>query len=377
MTKLRILHCLRAPVGGLFRHVRDLSAAQTASGHDVGVMVDSAANDRLTDQRLADMAHHLSLGLHRCAMSRDIGLRDLTAARSTAALARKLDIDVIHGHGAKGGAYGRLAAARLKATSKQNKAVSAFYTPHGGSLHYAPSSVKGRVFMGLERWLAHSTHGIIFESAYSAAVYRRNVGPVKCPARVIPNGLLPGEFSTHAPVATATDIVFIGELRMLKGVDLLLGAMARTEGGSPVTATIVGDGPDAQLFHETAQRLGLTNRVTFPGAMPAAAAFPLGRILVMPSRAESFPYIVLEAAAAGIPLIATSVGGIPEIVAETDTALVPPEDVPALQHAITSALRDLPAAQSRASRLQLAIANRFTVDRMASDIQMFYFDVRR
>ena len=377
MTKLRILHCLRAPVGGLFRHVRDLSAAQAASGHDVGVMVDQASNDRLTDERLQAMTPHLSLGLHRCAMSRDIGLRDLTAARSTAALARSLDIDVIHGHGAKGGAYGRLAAARLKATSKQSKTVSAFYTPHGGSLHYAPTSVKGRVFMGLERWLARSTDGIIFESAYSATVYARNVGPVTCPTRVIPNGLLPAEFSNHAPVAAATDIVFIGELRLLKGVDLLLEAMARIEHVPPVTATIVGDGPDAQLFHEAAQRLGLSGRVTFPGAKPAAAAFPLGRILVMPSRAESFPYIVLEAAAASIPLIATAVGGIPEIVAGTDTALVPPEDVPALERAITGALLDLPAARARASRLQSAIANRFTVDRMASDIQTFYFDVRR
>ena len=377
MTKLRILHCLRAPVGGLFRHVRDLSAAQAASGHDVGVMVDSAANDRLTDQRLADMSRNLSLGLHRTAMSRDIGLRDLGAARSTAALARTLDIDVIHGHGAKGGAYGRLAAARLNATRKHNKAVSAFYTPHGGSLHYAPTSLKGRVFMGLERWLASSTDGIIFESAYSAGVYGRNVGPVTCPTRVIPNGLLPVEFSTHTPVTAATDIVFIGELRILKGVDLLLEAMARLDGGSPVTATIVGDGPDAGQFRDQAQRLGLTNRVTFTGAMPAAAAFPLGRILVMPSRAESFPYIVLEAAAAGIPLIATAVGGIPEIVAGTDTALVPPEDVAALSHAIASALRDLPAAIGRASRLQMTIADRFTVDRMASDIQTFYFDVRR
>ncbi len=374
MTTLRILHCLRAPVGGLFRHVRDLSATQAAAGHDVGVMADSAANDSLTDRRLDELKSHLSLGLHRCAMSRDIGWCDLTAARATAELAHTRHIDIVHGHGAKGGAYGRLAAARLKTRGAK---IAAIYTPHGGSLHYAPTSLKGRVFMALERYLARSTDGIIFESAYSAGVYRNHVGPVGCATRVIPNGLLPHEFTTQAPAASASDIVFIGELRLLKGVDLLLEAMALVDRPSPVTATIVGDGPDAGQFRETAQRLGLGSRVAFLGAMPAALAFPLGRMLVMPSRAESFPYIVLEAAAAGIPLIATAVGGIPEIVAGTDTPLVPAENVNALAGAISAVLERPAEAQARAARLRSAVEARFTVERMSSDIQAFYSDVRR
>ena len=62
-TSLRIIHCLRAPVGGLFRHVRDLAIAQAARGHQVGVIADSNAHDRLTEQRLADLIPHLALGL--------------------------------------------------------------------------------------------------------------------------------------------------------------------------------------------------------------------------------------------------------------------------------------------------------------------------
>jgi glycosyltransferase involved in cell wall biosynthesis len=374
MSELRILHCLRAPVGGLFRHVRDLSAAQAALGHHVGVLADSAANDSLTDQRLADLEKHLSLGLHRTAMSRDIGWRDVTATTATRALAERLGIGIIHGHGAKGGAYARLAAGRIKS---KGQGLRAFYTPHGGSLHYAPSSLKGRVFMGLERRLAKITDGIIFESAYSAGVYARNVDSAACPSRVIPNGLLPQEFTTHAPAVDATDIVFIGELRRLKGVDLLLQALATSDRTPQATATIVGDGPDAAEFRALAASLGLGARVTFPGAMPAAKAFPLGRILVMPSRAESFPYIVLEAAAAGIPLVATNVGGIPEIVSGTDTALVTPDNVAALRQSIDAALADPAAALARAARLKSAVAARFTVDRMANDIATFYQDAGR
>jgi glycosyltransferase involved in cell wall biosynthesis len=374
MTKLRILHCLRAPVGGLFRHVRDLSAWQAAEGHQVGVIVDKTANDGLTEERLEVLRSHLALGLHRCAMSRDIGWRDFTATYATIAIAKKLKVDVIHGHGAKGGAYGRLAASRLKADGFR---LASFYTPHGGSLHYAPTSLKGRIFMALERRLAQSTDGIIFESAYSADVYRRHVGALTCLSRVIPNGLLPDEFSTHAPAPAATDILFIGELRLLKGVDLLLEAMARIDRPMPITATIVGDGPDAALFRQTAERLGLTSRVSFPGAMPAARAFPLGRVLVMPSRAESFPYIVLEAAAAGIPLIATSVGGIPEIIAGTGTKLVPSEDIAALAEAISTALDHPAEALERAARLKASVTSSFTVGQMSSAITAFYSETAR
>ena len=78
-----------------------------------------------------------------------------------------------------------------------------------------------------------------------------------------------------------------------------------------VTATIVGSGPAAGDLQAEARRLGLDAHVTFTGAMSARKAFGLGRIMVVPSLAESFPYVVLEAAAAGLPLISTSVGGIP------------------------------------------------------------------
>jgi glycosyltransferase involved in cell wall biosynthesis len=369
MSKFRILHCLRAPVGGLFRHVCDVSAAQAAAGHDVAVLADSAATDTLTTQRLAALAQHLSLGLHQVPMSRDIGWRDFTASRATAALARRLQITIIHGHGAKGGAYARLAARRLKA---ERAPARAFYTPHGGSLHYAPTSLKGRIFMALERNLLRDSDGIIFESAYSAEVYARNVAAVSCASQIIPNGLLPHEFSSHAPAADATDIVFVGELRRLKGVDLLLHAIAQPFGVKAATATIVGVGPDAAEFRALADSLGLGARVSFPGAMPAAHAFALGQILVMPSRAESFPYIVLEAAAATVPLVATAVGGIPEIVAGTDTTLVAPDDVGALRAAIAQTLADPVAAQARAERLRTRIEARFTVERMSRDILSFY-----
>src|SRR6185503_16814455 len=112
------------------------------------------------------------------------------------------------------------------------------------------------------------------------------------------------------------------------------------DAGRPVSATIVGAGPDAEQFRAQVERVGLASSIRFTGAMPARAAFALGRLMVAPSRAESLPYIVLEAAAAAVPLITTNVGGIHEIFGPQAAALVPPGDTQALAAAIRAALAD-------------------------------------
>ena len=140
----------------------------------------------------------------------------------------------------------------------------------------------------------------------------------------------------------------------------------------PISAVIVGSGPDEEIFKAQAERLGITRIVDFAGAVPASAAFRLGRILVMPSRAESLPYVALEAAGAGLPLIASHVGGMPEIVEGTDTVLVPPGDAKALGLAMLKALESPIHAADRAGRLHRVIADRFTIGHMTDAVLEFY-----
>ena len=366
---MRILHCLRAPVGGLFRHVRDLAREQARRGHDVAVLCDLQSGDALTEARLAELADQLPLGLHKVAMSREIGLADVSATTATRRLAADLQIDVLHGHGAKGGAYARLAATALK---RAGQAVACFYTPHGGSLHYDPKSLKGMAFMAAERHLMGQTDGLIFESRYAADTFAAKVGTPTCPARVIHNGVLRDELQPVQLVSDPVDFIFVGELRHLKGVDVLLEALASLSKERPVRAVIAGAGPDADLFREQAKVLGLDGAVTFPGAVPARAVFRLGRVLVMPSRAESLPYVALEAAGAGIPLIATRVGGVAEIVVGTGTELVQSGDATGLAAAMRGAM-DRPArAAEMALRLQRNIADRFSVEAMTDGVLGFY-----
>jgi glycosyltransferase involved in cell wall biosynthesis len=360
---------MRAPVGGLFRHVMDLAREQKARGHAVGIIADKSAADALTVGRLRAIEPALKLGLHLVPMGRQPGLSDVTAAISAMRLARELKVDIVHGHGAKGGAYARLAARALKF---QGAKVAALYTPHGGSLHYQPDTLSGAIFIGIERLLRSCTDGLIFESDFARRAYDDLIGLGSVPAQVIANGLLRQDFVAHKPARDAADFLFIGELRLLKGVDVLLAALEQVKRTRPVRAVIVGAGPDAEEFKGLAGALGLRDCVRFAGTMAARDAFALGRCLVVPSRAESFPYIVLEAGAAGMPLIATKVGGIPEITAGTRNKLIPPGDVAALTTALEAFLDSRKGADTRAKALKTAVGKKFTVEAMAGSVLDFY-----
>ncbi len=365
----RILHCLRAPTGGLFRHVHDLARSQAELGLDVGVVCDAEGGGEDTARAISRLADACSLGVKRIPMSRHLGVLDWRAYRQVTGLAASLGADVLHGHGAKGGAYARLAVRALK---HKGAYIRAFYTPHGGSLHYSTSTLMGRLYIEAERRLAPLTDGLIFESRFAAGRYRELIGAPFCDVRIVPNGLFPFEFYEPMLADDAADFVFVGELRQLKGVDTLLEALASDQTVYPARAIIVGTGPDEEELKRLARKLGLAGKVNFAGPQPARTAFARGRCVVVPSRAESFPYIVLEAAAAQMPLIATNVGGIPEIVAGTNVPLIPPGDVEALAAQMRAFLVTPAPFLAHARTLQAHVAASFTVDAMTREIVDFY-----
>lgn len=369
MIARRILHCLRAPVGGLFRHVVDLAGEQAKRGHAVGILCDAGTGGERADEVLRRLAPDLALGVHRIAMRRQPGLGDMHALAATLRAVRRIDPDVLHGHGAKGGAYARVIAA----WSPRDPALCCAYTPHGGTLHYSPSTVAGRFYLGFERWAARHTDAIIFESAYGRAAYERLVGVPPCRALVVRNGLHPQEFWPVVADRDAADLLFVGELRWLKGVDVLIEALALLrEGGRACRTLVVGAGPDEQTFRALTASRGLEDCVNFLGARPAREMFPHAKMLIVPSRAESLPYVVLEAASAGIPVIASRVGGVSEILGEEASGLVPPDEPEILAAAIANALENPLTVRAEAALIRARLEESFSIAGMADDILEVY-----
>jgi glycosyltransferase involved in cell wall biosynthesis len=266
--------------------------------------------------------------------------------------------DVLHGHGAKGGLYVR-AMGFLPCPHRALRV----YTPHGGSLH---RQCGGALFIAAEKALAANTDLLLFESEFIARRYKESVGATGALRRVARNGLREEEFAPVAVAPDAADFLTIGELSRIKGVDTLLEALAllRADGLDGPRLAVVGSGPEADRLAVLADRLGVSGAVAFHGAMPAREAFALGRILVLPSRAESLPYIVLEALAAQKPLVATNVGGVPEILGPFRDRLVPPGDPAALARALAEALRREPVSGAEREALARHIAAHFALGAM-------------
>jgi glycosyltransferase involved in cell wall biosynthesis len=360
---LGVLHVLRAPVGGLFRHVVDLARGQVARGHRVGLIVDASTGADRAETILSTLAPMLALGLTRAAMSRHIGLADLSVWRHVVRRLENTGADIVHGHGAKGGAYARLTDGRALRV----------YTPHGGSLNVPGESLAGRIYHRLEQFLEPRTELFLFESAYAERTFRSRIAHPSGMARVIHNGVSSAEFAEPEPGANPTDLVFVGELRRLKGVDVLIKAIGQlAQAGRRVQTTVVGEGPDKAAFAALARDRGMVDLVDFVGPLPSRQALGRGRILVVPSLSESLPYVVLEAAAAGIPVIATAVGGIPEILGPQAFRLVAPGDPSALAHAIASELSAPDASRAYACALRERVRARFSVDIMVEQIVAAY-----
>jgi glycosyltransferase involved in cell wall biosynthesis len=365
---LRILHAVRAPVGGIFRHILDVANGQADRGHHVGIIADSLTGGERAEAALAEIAPRLKLGVRRLAIHREPYPADVLVWAHFKYLIWRLKPDVLHGHGAKAGTF-----IRLRARSKRSIRV---YTPHGGSLHYPLNTWKGAIYGRIERTLMNNTDLFLFESAFARDTYQRTVGvPTGGLVRCVFNGVTADEFDPVVMADDATDIVYVGEFRHIKGADILIDAVARLRAdGKPVTLTLAGDGEEIEPLKAQIQRLGLTGVVRFIGHVQARYGFSKGRLLVVPSRGDSMPYVVIEAAAAGIPMVAANVGGIPEIFGTHTDALFAPNIVSAMADAIETALDDPAAALARAKSLRERIFMHFSQKAMVEGVLAGYRD---
>mgnify|MGYP001035427802 FL=1 len=363
---LRILHAVRAPVGGIIRHILDVANEQADRGHHVGIVADSLTGGARADAALAEIAPKLRLGVHRLPVHREPHPADAVFWLRFSRLVSRLKPRVLHGHGAKAGVFVRL--------SNRSDTIRV-YTPHGGSLHYSPDTLAGAFYSRLERALMNRTDLFLFESAFARDTFQRVIGKPSGIGRCVFNGVTANEFDPVTLADDATDIVFVGEFRHIKGADLLIEAVARLRAsGRPVTLTLAGDGEETATLKALVENLKLGDAARFIGHVKARYGFSKGRLLVVPSRGDSMPYVVIEAGAAGIPMIGANVGGIPEIFGEFTDALFARNDPDAIASAIANAIDHHDATLARARSLRERIFQHFSQSSMVDGILAGYRD---
>lgn len=365
----RILHVFRAPLGGLFRHVLDVARAQAECGHDVGVFCDSNTGGERADHVLAELRPMLTLGVTRVPMLRNPRVTDIGTLAALARVYRDTEANVLHGHGSKGGAYARLVTSR-----KLGSATVRAYTPHGGSFNYKPGSLLHSIYMKAEAILARRTDVFLFESAYVAGRFREFVGETDRLVRTVLNGIGESEFDPLTRASDPFDLVYVGELREAKGVETLIEAVGTLRRrGTRLTLLVVGSGPSEAELKQLTRDQGIWDSVAFAPPQPIRAALGRGRVMVIPSRAESLPYVILEAAAASQPLVATRVGGIPEIFGPYSDELIAPGDPLILASAILAKLSETEEARTaKAQALSDFVRCRFSLKGMVDGVLAGY-----
>jgi len=243
-------------------------------------------------------------------------------------------------------------------------------------------SARGQLAM---RALAGAAHACVAVSPTVGRTLQTHTGVPASKITVIPNGvrtpraLRAGEMNAlRAWLALPPDLPVIGTVARLfedKGVHLIVEAIAALKGdGNHAALVVVGDGPARAALERAVTQAGLSERVRFVGYQADVAPFyGLMDLFVLPSRHESFGLVFVEAMHRAIPVVATRVGGIPDVVLDGETGLlVARDDAQALRRAIGALLSDRERRRAMGEAGQARARRAFSAERYARDVATLY-----
>ncbi|HVX39484.1 MAG TPA: glycosyltransferase [Gemmatimonadaceae bacterium] len=337
--------------GGLETVVHALACGHAAAGHHVTVLTpsDTLAARRFLDRFAGTAVHTECVAVHGRGYA-----SERAAVRS--ALARRMP-DVVHTHG--------LRSDVVDAGAARGLGLATITTVHG----YTDATVKLRLYGLLQRGHLHRFDAVI---AVSSPLARR-LAPYVPGARlhVIPNGWVPEHAAADRAIARSglgvhderMLIGWVGRLAREKAPDVAIAAFARVAQVAErmgVELAVIGDGPERSRVEELARQLGIAPHVRFHGTRPDAPTLMTAfDALVLSSRREGTPMVLLEAMAVRTPIIATRVGGVPDVLSEREALLVPRDDPRALGSALLNVLLDRDGALARAERAAEVLATRY------------------
>jgi glycosyltransferase involved in cell wall biosynthesis len=241
------------------------------------------------------------------------------------------------------------------------------------AVEHLPLSSRSRRARLVKRWTSRRLGAHVAVSDATARAVEQDAGLPAGSIRTIRNGV-PDLGLVSRPSPPAGAIAVVARLDRQKGIDVLLDALAEVPDAS---AVIVGDGPERGALVAQAAALGLSGRVTFLGWRDdVRAQLESVDVLVLPSRYEGLPLVVLEAMLAGVPVVATEVGGLRECIEPERTGvLVPPGDPRALAAALRRLLGDADRRERLAAAAREEAVRRFTAKAMADAYERLYLEL--
>jgi glycosyltransferase involved in cell wall biosynthesis len=372
----------RLNMGGPALHVAYLTAGLRKRGYDTTLVAGSLARG---EDSMAFVAAGLDVDVVRIdELGREISpLRDLLATVRLARLIRRERPQILHTHTAKAGTVGRVAA--LLAGSRRPPII--VHTFHGHVLRGYFGPVRSRLFRLLERWLASNTTALV---AVSPQVRDDLVALGVAPREqfiVIRLGIeldervgaeQNGRAESRRYLGIPGDrfaVGWIGRMTAVKRTDDVLVAFQQLrDRGIDACLCMVGDGPDREHLERRAQELGVVRDTLFLGYQEEVAPFYAAfDALVLPSGNEGTPVSAIEALAAGRPVVATRVGGVPDVVRDgEDGFLVEAGATTDLADRLAQLARD-PALRERMGKHgRQRVLPRYAVDRLVDDVDRLY-----
>jgi glycosyltransferase involved in cell wall biosynthesis len=361
----RLVLIVYPPDGGAAQHVIDLARGIDPDRYRLDVACLAESNVWHELEAASHVTLHPLRGSHGRPVAADVGNLPMLG-RLVA------DADVAHAHSSKAGFLARLAAGARRRTARMA------FTPHGWSF-WAAGGLEGKAYLGLERVAAHWCRTIVAVSnaERDAGIAARVGRPEQY--RVIPNGIDLTPYAAE-PEPEPGRILFVGRLRAPKRLDLALQALAILGPQIPeASLDVVGDGPLRAELEELARRLAIDDRVRFLGTRSEGDLPGLVRraaCMLLASEYEGCPLSIIEAMAGGVPVVATSVGGVPEIVVDGETGLLAGAgDSQAIAAALSAVLSDPERARRLGAAGRERAQNRYSRKRMVDDTCALYDEI--
>ena len=379
---IRILRVIgRLNVGGPTLHVAYLSAGLAERGYETTLVAGSVARG---EDSMTFIAEELGVPVVRLGkMRRDISpVRDAQAVAQLVRLIRETRPHILHTHMAKAGAVGRLAAL---ASGKARPPVI-LHTFHGHVLRHYFDPLRNAAFRQLERWLARTTTALVVVSPeVRDELVELGIAPAKkfvvvrlgieLAERV---GAHDGRVEQRRLLGIRPDrfvVGWIGRMTEVKRTDHVLRTFRQLrQSGVDACLCLVGDGPDRPALERRAKELGIMRDTLFLGFQkdvgPFYAAFDA---LLLPSISEGTPVSAIEALAAGRPVVATRVGGVPDVVRDgEDGLLVEPGAIDDLAERLARLARDPVLRERMGTSGRERVVGRYGVGRLVDEMDVLY-----